>query len=621
MRAIVASVVAIGLFTLPAYAAGRKGSGNGANSASSSSSAAGPAAKVTPQPAAGPADDTAPSIPPATRAEAELQSEVQQLRATLVVEAQQIQDQQKRLTQLEERLSSSIADRNNPLAGPAAQPQPSVASLTLNPAAAAPSASTTIAANAAADTSSAGKDDPVGNDQPASWKFKGVTFTPGGYFAAETVWRQRAMSADVNTPFASAPLPGASQYKISEFNASGRQSRISMLVQGKLSTVKLGGFYEADFLSAGTTSNNNQSNSYTLRQRQFWAQAAFLSGWTITGGQMWSLVTQTAQGVDPRTEQLPMTIDAQYHVGFGWARQYGLRVAKDFNDKMWLAMSVEAPQSTFKAGGTATPFLFGQAGNGGGLLNTAQSSYSFNLTPDFVFKAAFQPGFGHYELFGVLSTFRDRIFPAGVSPYNDTRVGGGGGVNAWFPFDGNHVDLGFHFMMGNGVGRYGAAGLPDATVRPDGTLALIRSYQSLGTLEFHYPKFDIYLNTGGEYAGRTQFVSGASLIPNEGYGAIGFDNSGCWTEPVPGSGGFSPGSLSACSGNVRNVIEGTAGFWYNFYKGPMGQMKLGLQYSHEVLNTWSGVGSTGACTNAAHPSCGPSSNENMFFTSFRYYVP
>ena len=68
---------------------------------------------------------------------------------------------------------------------------------------------------------------------------------------------------------------------------------------------KLSGYYEADFLSAGITSNNNQSNSYTLRQRQVWGQAAFDNGFTFTGGQMWSLVTETKHGVDNRSEALP----------------------------------------------------------------------------------------------------------------------------------------------------------------------------------------------------------------------------------------------------------------------------------------------------------------------------
>ncbi|MGI0135104.1 MAG: hypothetical protein ACREBW_09130, partial [Candidatus Micrarchaeaceae archaeon] len=151
--------------------------------------------------------------------------------------------------------------------------------------------------------------------------------------------------------------------------------------------------------------------------------------------------------------------------------------------------------------------------------------------------------------------------------------------------------------------------------------SLVRSYQGLGTLAFHYTKWDVYLNVGEEYGARTQFISGTSTIPNEGFGAIGFNNAGCWTELAPGSGGLSPTSPSNCANTIRDIIEGTAGVWYSFYNGPKGIFKFGLQYSHEAYNTWAGVGATGVCTSTANPSCGPSSNENMFFTSFRYYIP
>ena len=128
--------------------------------------------------------------------------------------------------------------------------------------------------------------------------------------------------------------------------------------------MKLSGYVEADFLSAGVTSNNNQSNSYTMRQRQVWGQAAFDNGWSFTGGQMWSLVTETKHGVDNRTEALPMTIDPQYHVGFSWARQYGLRVAKNFDNKVWFAVSMENPQATVTTHGNAANFLVGSAVRG-----------------------------------------------------------------------------------------------------------------------------------------------------------------------------------------------------------------------------------------------------------------
>jgi hypothetical protein len=150
----------------------------------------------------------------------------------------------------------------------------------------------------------------VGNlESPLAIHYKGITITPGGFLAAETVYRNRALGADINTPFNSLNYPGAGQNNVSEFFGSGRQSRITMLAEGKAGSIKMSGYYEADFLSAGVTSNNNESNSYTLRQRQVWGQAAGDNGWTFTGGQMWSLITETKRGVDNRTEALPMTID------------------------------------------------------------------------------------------------------------------------------------------------------------------------------------------------------------------------------------------------------------------------------------------------------------------------
>ncbi len=618
MRAFAASMIALGLFAMPVMAAG--GAANNGADPATPKAAADAAATPTPN-AANTAAAAAPASP-AKPAAAEMETELQQLRDAIAMQAQQIQDQQKKMQQLEDQLKTSSAGRESVSASPAASAMAAPASA--GAAASASTAATVPVSTAIVATPAAAEGNQGGSAEPTSWGFKGVTFTPIGFFAAESVWRQRAMNADVNSPFNSAPLPGASQYNISEFNASGRQSRIGMLVQGKLSSVKIGGYYEADFLSAGVTSNDNQSNSYTLRQRQFWAQAAFDSGFTVTGGQMWSLVTQTAKGVDPRTEVLPETIDAQYSVGFSWARQYGMRISKNFNNKMWLAMSIEAPQISFKGAGTTTPYLFGALGTGGGLYNST-ANYSFNMTPDFVFKAAFEPGFGHYEVFGLISTFRDRIFPSGLTPYNSSTVGGGGGANAWLPFDHSHVNVGLHVLVGNGIGRYGSAqSAPDVTIQPEGTFATVRSYQGLGTLAFHYPKWDVYFHVGGEYGERTQFLAtGAATgsIPTVGFGALGFNNAGCWTETNPASGGYSPGTVGTCANNIRDIIEGTAGVWYSFYSGPKGTVKFGLQFSHEAYNTWAGVGTTGTCTSVANPSCAPSTNENMVFTSFRYYIP
>jgi hypothetical protein len=484
-----------------------------------------------------------------------------------------------------------------------------------------------------------------GLESPLAIHYKGITITPGGFLAAETVWRQRAEGADINTAFNSIPYPGSSQAHMSEFYGSGRQSRISMLAQGKLENVSFTGYVEADFLSAGVTSNNNESDSYTLRQRQAWGQAALKNGWSFTGGQMWSLVTETKVGEDNRTEALPMTIDPQYTVGFSWARQYGFRVTKDFGNKVWAGFSVENSQETITTHGNANNYVVGSQGLAGGLYNAAISgcsttlnaagspvtncsniaNYSYNPSPDFIGKLAFQPGFGHYEIFGVLTDFRDRIFPGATLPvptaagaYNNGTWTGGGGANARWSLFQKRVDIGLHGLGGKGLGRYGTAGLADATVRPNGTIAPLTTYQGLMTLEYHSPKWDWYGNGGVEYAGRNSYLNskGAPV----GYGSLLFNNTGCGIETLPGTSltaGFNPGGLSNCNADTKDIWEGTAGFWYKPYNGPKGRLQMGIQYSYITRAAWSGIGTKLPVPVGANPSA----TDNMFLTSFRYYLP
>lgn len=494
------------------------------------------------------------------------------------------------------------------------------------------------------------------SEPPTAIHYRGVTITPGGFLAAEFVRRSRALAADINTPFNSVTMPGASQSTMSEFFGSGRQSRLSLLATGKLKSVLLSGYYEADFLSAATTSNNNQSNSYSLRQRQVWGQAAFDNGWSVTGGQMWSLLTETLHGMDNRTEALPLTIDAQYQVGFSWARQYGLRLVKNFNNKVWLGVSMENPQATVTTHNNAANFLIGSAGASGGLYNPAISTctststvgttgavtttttcspiatYSFNPSPDLIAKAVFEPGFGHYEVFGVFSHFRNRVFPCAEASaafpcangatapttalaFNPTANGGGVGANARWTFDNKHLDFGLHGFGGSGIGRYGSGGLPDASINGNGSFHLVKNLQGLATLQLHAARTDFYFNTGAEYAART-----ASFDPISGkvvgYGAPSFSNTGCFTETLPANGtGFLPGGLSSCTADTRVLIEGTAGFWYRIYDGSRekvnrGRVQFGPQYSYVDRETWSGAG-----------GLEPHGLDSMIFGSFRYYLP
>jgi TolA-binding protein len=702
MRALAACILSLGLAVSPAMASpaapGDKDNAATSNSSSSSTAAAQPA--NTPAAAADPATKAEPSS-------MEVSAELQQLRELLESQARQLAEQQQKMDLLEEQLKAAIG------ATAAAAPADgeSVSGV----------ASAAIASNAA--LGGGASDDKPG--PPTSIQFKGITLTPGGFFAAETVWRSKALASDVNTPFNSAPFEGASNAHMSEFQASGRQSRISMLMEGKLDNVKIGGYYEADFLSAATTSNNNQSNSYALRQRQIWGQAAFISGWTFTGGQQWSLLTETTHGMDNRTEALPQVIDAQYVAGFSWARQYGFRVTKNFNNKFWLGASIEEGQATLTTHGNPTAtcapanptltgavttglcsasaldgvrvatetapgtfgttvllpnvynnFLLGAFGTTGGLYNPL-ANYQYNPAPDIIVKAVFEPGFGHYEVGGMFSDFRDRVFPCvtttatfaacGTLPtsatttvpdqfsaagaYNDNRAGGGIFANARWNLLQKKVDVGLHFLGGDGIGRYGSAGLSDLTTRyvattgapslADGTLAPIRNFQALGTLQFHpTPKLDINLYVGGEFEARAQYQKTAGGAFNEGYGATGLSNFGCNQEVLPfaaqstssstgvptgvaGGTGFIPGAVQNCTGDTRNLIEGTISFWYRFYKGPKGTVQYGMQYSNYVRNTWRGVASGTGADGLPYsvPNGAPHSDENMVFTSFRYVLP
>src|SRR5216683_1604769 len=518
-------------------------------------------------------------------------------------------------------------------------------------------------------------------ESPAAIHYKGITITPGGFVAAETVNRTRAASSDINTPFTGIPYDGNALSKLGETSLTARQSRLTLLGESKVGNTKLTGYWEADWLGTGVTSNNRQSNSYVLRQRVIYGQAAFANGLSVTAGQMWSLATENKKGIQNRQELAPLTIDSQYNVGFTWARQYGFRVVKDFGGKFALAFSVEGPQATLGGRGfttftstnavgavvTSQNFFINAPGQAGGLLNAFDATgYTVNKAPDIIIKAAADPGFGHYELFGIISTFRNRVYPCGVvgttakdtvpgitsiacpvdgtfapssaGAFDDTRTGGGLGASARVPLFNKKLDFAIQGVAGDGVGRYGSAQLADLTFRPDGTQALIRTAHGLGELEFHpNAKLDVYAYFGGEYAWRAAYVGYNSIAVTKtpaipptigattttviklnqigGYGSPFANNSGCSTENPPAN-QLTPSAGGTCAGDTRVIMQGTLGFWHKFYQGPKGGLRWGIQYSYFTRSGWSGNNNVPAAIGIS-----PKAVDNVVWTSFRYYIP
>ncbi|MFT4115043.1 hypothetical protein [Silvibacterium sp.] len=470
-------------------------------------------------------------------------------------------------------------------------------------------------------------------ESPDTIHFKGITLSPTGSFVEfATVDRNRATASDIPTPFSSIPLEYSDAGQMSEFYMTGRQSRVALDAIGKVGNGTIRGYYEADWLGTGVTSNNNQSNSYVLRQRQIWAQAALNNGWSFTGGQMWSLATEYTRGLMNKSEAVPLTIDPNYNVGFVWARQPGFRVVKTFSPKFSIAVSAEQAQTlspsctgeNFAGSASiacATNYIVGAPGTGSGLYNGggapgASSSapltgYTYNLAPDFIAKVAYD-GYGHYELFGIARFFRDRIYPSTTSAagaYNNTTVGGGIGGSALVPVFRHKLDLGIKGLYGDGTGRYGATQLSDVTVRPDGALSPLHSFSGMATIDAHATKrLDVYAYYGGDYVGRDYVTTSTGEV---GYGIYTANNSKCYTQPVPGTGtgtGYSPTSAT-CGGSNKDTQEFTTGYWYNFYDGPAGRLRQSIQYSWVYRGIWSGIGG------------GANTSDNVLETSFRYYLP
>jgi hypothetical protein len=206
------------------------------------------------------------------------------------------------------------------------------------------------------------------------------------------------------------------------------------------------------------------------------------------------------------------------------------------------------------------------------------------------------------------------------------------------------------------MGRYGDSTLADVTTNNWGGLSPIHNLSGLITVEANpTPRLTVYLNYGGDYAGRDDWANpslttlgapSADFCPTTagafpctatptaaqvaaggswgghwgtpsaaavGYGSRLLSNTACNTLATPGyNGGGSTGYIpgGSCGAQTRDVQEMTGGYWYDIYKGDRGRLRQSIQYGYAVREGWSGASGIGA-----------KGIDNMFWTSFRYYLP
>jgi len=444
-----------------------------------------------------------------------------------------------------------------------------------------------------------------------NFQMKGINVNIGGFIEAAGIYRSRSELNDVGSQFNAIPLANQDRYFQDETRFSARQSRLSVLAQGDYSpTVHLAGYYEMDFLGAAPTANSNESNSYNLRIRELYTTADWdTCGLHFLGGQNWSLLTQNTKGITPREEQIPLTIDAQYVPGFNWARQPQFRIVKDWDKQFWLAFSVENPQTTLASlpNGPGTNVAVNQTP--GNLFN---ANLSINDIPDFVQKAAWESSFGHFEVFNLVRTFESSLVNGNneiVQNEEIVRDAVGGGFD--IPIIPKQLDVHASAMYG-AIGRYGSGQLADVTEDKFGGIHPITAVHFLGGLTWEpCPQLQFYGYYGLENANKVELAQGGVGF---GYGSQFYD------EAVPLIGGTFGTTKLASSGQIQEIDQITVGDWYSFYEGKFGTLKLGLQYSFTQNHYFSGVNkvnSAGAATGSFIG--GPTVNDNMFFTSVRYY--
>lgn len=455
--------------------------------------------------------------------------------------------------------------------------------------------------------------------------YKGVTLTVGGFLAAESVYRSKAEGADIGSSFSAIPFNNNVAGHTSEFRGTARQSRLSLLAEGDINPSTHAAFYtEMDFLAGPQTANSKESNSFSPRIRNLYGTV----DWDdlhlhLLAGQNWSLATMNSKGITPRNEVPPPTIEAQYVTGFAWARQPQLRLTADFDHKqLWAALSVENPQTTFGSAATGTT---GTSVPGVAVTSTmtptsqfdSANTLSFNHIPDVIAKLAFEPDIGgsrplHAEVFGIYRDFYDRVnvtangtpivgsTALGLAPgvSNKDTSGGGVGAGILLTVVPKMFDVQASVLTGRGIGRYGSGQLPDTIVAPNGTLKPINETMFMAGGTLHATRdLDLYVFGGQEREDSAYSHFGANAATNYyGFGAPNATLANCAVEGA------------TCSPDIKLMSQVTGGFWDKIYQGSYGSVRVGVQYSYTELTAFPGAG-----------GITPKTNENMIFTSFRYY--
>jgi hypothetical protein len=478
------------------------------------------------------ADPAAPSANPAPVAATP--ADIAKLKAQLDQQQKQIEQllaalaaQRKTLEQA--GMATPAADQVQQHTTPADRLIASTTPMALPPATPAPSPAAPWASPPQAQTAA-----PAEASSPLQLKIGNVTIMPVGFMDFTTFFRDKdAATGTMGSNFGSVPYNNAVQGNLSEFKFSNQNSRIGFRVDGNWKGAHFIGYNEFDFNgTSGSTGLQVTNGAVVPRLRLYWLDVR-KGSIEFLAGQSWSMLTPNRKGLSALPSDLfySQVVDINYIAGLTWTRQPGLRVLfHGPQDKVNFGLSVEQADQYIggSGGGGAITLPSALAGlvptqlDSAGNISTANFLQTPTLTPDIIAKVAFDPSSRlHFEVGGILSTFKTSTLAAPWSHHTTTGEGLTFGLNAGIT---NNVRFVASGLLSDGEGRYMFGAAPDIIVRADGSLSALHADSWISGLEGTFKNTLLYAYYSGDYIGRNVAIdaNGTSLI---GYGYRGAANS------------------------------------------------------------------------------------------------
>ncbi len=422
---------------------------------------------------------------------------------------------------------------------------------------------------------------------PLYFRIGDAKFTPGGFLDFVGFFRG-TNSGGIATSFGTIPYNNQVQGHSSETRLSSQASRIALKIETNAGANKVLGYVESDFVGNSAANQFVTSNAMTLRMRMYLADVR-RGKFEIMGGQAWSLMTPGRKGlaVLPGDLLIPMVGDANYQVGFPWARQAQVRFTYHATDNTALAVSIENPEQFIGNTGPSTSpaevaFPFSYSAVLTPQFDASNNQNTPNLHPDIIVKIAHDRKVGtrnlHLEGGGIARSFKVNNLqvgnPTGIFT-NHTLTEGGLTAGANFEAFKN-FNLVSNAVWGAGTGRYLAGLGPDVVVRPvtvsstvtDVALSPIHSGSIMTGFEYQPVKTTVIAAYyGGVYFARNSFVDITSPLVTKPY--IGF------------------GGPSSPNYNNRAIQEGTLAVTQTFWKNPnFGALQFISQGSYLTRAPW-----------------------------------